>query len=126
MPYLSGAERREQIIDAAVAVIAEQGVAKATTRVIAERADAPLGALHYCFRGKDELLAAVLERVQTTMAEAFTDVDPSKGLDTTVRSIVRCYWHWIRDDPGLHLAIAELVLWTIRRERPSKRLYESI
>lgn len=126
MPYLSAADRRDQIIDAAVAVIAEEGLAKATTRRIAERAGAPLGALHYCFRGKEELLEAVLDRVRTTMQQAFADVDPEKGFDATVRTAVDSYWHWIRDNPGLHLAIVELVMRIVRREKPGKRLHASV
>src|SRR5690606_16858999 len=60
--YLSADVRRRQIIDAAIEVIATEGLARATTRRIAERADATLGSLNHCFRGKDELMRLVLER----------------------------------------------------------------
>jgi AcrR family transcriptional regulator len=48
--HLPADVRREQFIDAAVNVIARVGVDGATTRRIAEEADAPPAALHGCFQ----------------------------------------------------------------------------
>ena len=57
-----GAElRRQDFVEATVKVIAEHGVANATTRRIAAAADCPLATLHYVFRTKDELFYAVYE-----------------------------------------------------------------
>ena len=53
---------------AAIEVIASEGLARATTRRIAEAADAPLGSLHYCFRSKDELIESVLARAASTIS----------------------------------------------------------
>ena len=79
MAYLSADDRRESILDAAVDVIASEGLAKMTTRRIAERAGAPLGALHYCFRNKEELLDLVFNRARDTLKASFKRVDPSRG-----------------------------------------------
>jgi len=62
----SAEQRREQLLDAAVAVIAEHGLERATTRAITDRAGLALGAFHYVFDSKDELLEAVAERVART------------------------------------------------------------
>ena len=51
---MPASDRRRQFIDAAIQVIAREGVAKATTRRIAAAANAPAAALH-CFSSKDEL-----------------------------------------------------------------------
>lgn len=126
MAYLANEDRREMIIDATVHVIAQMGLPKATTRRIAEQAESSLGALHYCFRGKDDLLAAVLERIRRTMDASFLDIDPEQGFDATVRALADSYWHWLRENMGLHLAIAELVMWEMRREKPGKRLYAKL
>lgn len=123
MAYLANEDRRELLIDAAIDVIAGEGLASATTRKIAERADSSLGALHYCFRGKDDLLAAVADRIRSTLEDSFADVDPAEGFEATVRTTIDSYWQWIRGNPGLHMAIAELVVWEIRRGKPGKRLY---
>jgi AcrR family transcriptional regulator len=58
--------RRQQFIDAAVKVIARDGVDGATTRRIAEEAKAPLATLHYCFQTKENLLWAVFEQLAIT------------------------------------------------------------
>jgi AcrR family transcriptional regulator len=121
--YLSADVRRGQIIDAASEVLATEGLMRATTRRIADRADATLGSLNHAFRGKDELMRLVLERGIATMEDAFADVDPRGGLESTIRDVVAAYWRWVRDHLGVHLAMMELLMWAIRREQPGRRLY---
>ncbi|MFD4668538.1 TetR/AcrR family transcriptional regulator [Lentzea sp. NPDC058450] len=55
--------RRERIIEAAVEVISESGIAALTHRTAAARADVPLGSTTYHFRSLDELLAAAVHTV---------------------------------------------------------------
>jgi AcrR family transcriptional regulator len=57
-----GADTREQILDAARDVLVAQGYAGTTTRAIAEAAGIRPSLVHYHFGGKQQLLAAVLER----------------------------------------------------------------
>jgi AcrR family transcriptional regulator len=121
--YLSADVRRQQIIDAAIEVIATEGLPRATTRRIADRADATLGSLNHCFRGKDELMGLVLERGIATMEDAFVDIDPQRGLESTIRAVVAAYWRWVRDNLGVHLAMMELLMWAIRRQAPGRLLY---
>ena len=54
--------RREAIVAAACEVIAEHGLASASHRLIARRADVPLGSTTYYFPTRDDLHAAALER----------------------------------------------------------------
>jgi AcrR family transcriptional regulator len=108
--------RRRTIIDAAVEIIAAEGVAGATTRRIAERANAPLGALHYCFRDKQELVELVADRGATTFLAAFDGVDPGRGLAATIRDCVAAYWRWVRQNIGPQLALLELGMRRIRRD----------
>ncbi|MCT9819441.1 TetR family transcriptional regulator [Microbacterium sp. W1N] len=63
--------RRDRIIDACLEVIAEVGVAGASHRRIAERADVPLGSMTYHFRGIDELLREAFERFTDSMSARF-------------------------------------------------------
>lgn len=114
MAYLSAEERRQTIVDAAVEVIATEGLARTTTRRIAEQAQAPLGALHYCFRNKTELISLVADRGASMLNAAFADVDPTRGVEATIRDSVEACWHWVRDNGGLQLALMELGLWKIR------------
>ncbi|WP_448060521.1 TetR/AcrR family transcriptional regulator [Cellulomonas hominis] len=55
--------RRRALVDAAVRVIAREGVPAATTRAIVAEAGMPLASFHYAFTSRDELLVAVIEQV---------------------------------------------------------------
>jgi DNA-binding transcriptional regulator YbjK len=61
-------DRRMRIIEAAVDVIAEHGVAGTTHRLIAAAADVPLGSLTYHFTGLDDLRAQAFARHAERMA----------------------------------------------------------
>lgn len=54
--------RRDRIIDACLAVIAEHGVAGTSHRRVAAAADVPLGSMTYHFEGMDELLREAFTR----------------------------------------------------------------
>ncbi|MGW0819305.1 TetR/AcrR family transcriptional regulator [Streptomyces viridiviolaceus] len=80
--------RREQFIDAAVRVIARDGVVGATTRRIAEEANAPQTSLHYCFQAKENLLLAVFEHLSESLradSEAVADKETMSLPDNSVR-----------------------------------------
>jgi AcrR family transcriptional regulator len=64
-----GEDTRLQILDAARAELAEHGAAGTTTRSIAERAGVQLSLVHYHFGGKQQLLAAVLDRENERLLE---------------------------------------------------------
>jgi DNA-binding transcriptional regulator YbjK len=53
-------ERKQRIIEAAVNVVAERGVAGLTARAVAQAADVPLGSVTYYFEGRNELLGAAM------------------------------------------------------------------
>lgn len=58
--YAKGVAKREEILDAALAVVAEHGYRKASVREIADAAGlSPAGLLHY-FGSKEELFVAIL------------------------------------------------------------------
>jgi DNA-binding transcriptional regulator YbjK len=79
--------RRERIIEAAVDVISESGLASLTHRAVAARADVPLGSTTYHFTSLDELLDAAAHTVARRnvarlrdWAHALGDADLSKEL----------------------------------------------
>lgn len=63
--------RKERILDAALDVIAENGVHRTTHRRIATRARVPLGSLTYYFDGIDDLLAQAFARLADTMSQFY-------------------------------------------------------
>ena len=71
-------DARSEILSAALAVFAERGIHAATLREIAQRAGLSLSGLHWYFRNKDELIAAlstfasVLPTINAELARAET------------------------------------------------------
>ena len=55
--------QRQHILDAAARVFTERGYERATTKMIARAAELSEGALYHYFRGKRDLLVAILGRV---------------------------------------------------------------
>ncbi|MFE2293677.1 TetR/AcrR family transcriptional regulator [Streptomyces sp. NPDC059452] len=66
-------ERRTRIIDAALRVIAADGIAGLSHRTVAAEADVPLGSTTYHFGSLDELLTAALRRSNENFARALRD-----------------------------------------------------
>ena len=138
-------ERREQLVDAAVAVLAEDGLARATTRAITDRAGLALGAFHYAFDSKDELLRAVTDRIvesmDTTLRSTFASVaaqpgDPTQGAERVHALLERflpSLWDELQTSPQLQLARFELTMHALREpslrtlaSRASDRFVDSI
>lgn len=63
--------RRDRIIDVALELIAEVGVAGVSHRRIADRADVPLGSMTYHFAGMDEVLREAFTRFADRVASTF-------------------------------------------------------
>jgi AcrR family transcriptional regulator len=95
--------RRRMIIEAARALIADQGLAATTMRDVARAGDVALGTVTYHFNGIDEVLAGVLAEemvaysapVTAAAAEAATG---AAGLDIVIDGLVgsddRARQHW--------------------------------
>ncbi|MGZ3639196.1 MAG: TetR/AcrR family transcriptional regulator, partial [Ktedonobacterales bacterium] len=60
-PALPGVDRREQILEAALDVFAEEGLNGATTKEIAARAGVTHGLIYFYFPSKDDLFNAAFE-----------------------------------------------------------------
>ena len=80
MPRISvEAQRREQILDAAIAVVARKGYEATTIRDVAVGAGASTGTVNYYFANKDDVLASALvevaERFRRRVDEALDGVD---------------------------------------------------
>lgn len=104
------AERREQLLDAAVEVMRAGGIAAATTRAVAERAGLPQGAFHYCFRSKDELFSALLDReLDASLGRVWDAVADTGDLEASIAAALRAILDRVRSDPEYHLLTAELV-----------------
>ena len=61
--------RREELVQAAISVIAQDGLAGATLATIAKRAEMSPALVNHYFDGKDELLAMALRRVSSLLRD---------------------------------------------------------
>ncbi|MFK0001231.1 TetR/AcrR family transcriptional regulator [Paenarthrobacter sp. NPDC090522] len=117
MARVPAEERRLQFVEAAARVIAQDGLASATTRRIASEADAPLAALHYCFRNKDELLEEVYNFLSRDYAKALEPVaDPGLGLRPMIAAHARRIWSRMLENPHEQVTTFELLLRRYRVE----------
>lgn len=66
-------DRRERIVDAALAVIVERGVHDTTHRRIAARAGVPLGSLTYYFDGLSDILEAAFAALSSRLSAGYRD-----------------------------------------------------
>ncbi|MBS3695669.1 TetR/AcrR family transcriptional regulator [Rhodococcus qingshengii] len=116
MARIPAAERRNDLVAAAVRMIAAHGVEGATTRRIAQEANAPLATLHYCFATKELLFGAVFEYVAAQYREVLTRNDVHSDLPTTARALLRGMLEWYLANPNFGAAIIELISWARRQE----------
>ena len=108
-------DRKARIVEAAVEVIAEYGVAGTTHRRIAAAADVPLGSLTYHFTGLDDLLAQAFrhhaERMSASYEAHFADVRTRAEFIEAVTDLI----HGLTDDDPRDWAVAyELYLAALR------------
>jgi AcrR family transcriptional regulator len=128
MARVSADVRRQELVEAAIRVMARDGVAKATTRAIVAEADMHLGFFHYCFRSKEELFLQVIDTINERNVRAALDVlEPRRGLRDTLRASIRAYWDLVEKNPGEHHVTYELTQFALRRpglEAVARRQYE--
>jgi len=118
MAHVPAEVRRQQFIDAAVTVIAHEGVDGATTRRIAEVAGAPLAALHYVFQTKENLLWAVFEELAELLRADFDNIEQhGRNLAAEARQLLLSMVAWGIKNPDYSRAQLEIWLWGERNDR---------
>ena len=104
--------RRRQILDAAVATIAADGLAKASFAAIAERAGlSSVGLISYHFAGRDELIGQIVADYYASIAAYMQDRmagigSPAAGLDAYIAGVI----DYIGTHPKEMKALTEIFL----------------
>ncbi|GAA3086826.1 hypothetical protein GCM10017562_66280 [Streptomyces roseofulvus] len=125
MPRIPAAERRGVFIEAAVKVIATRGIDGATTRRIAEQAQAPLATLHYCYRTKEDLIADVYDFTARRFRDVVRGSAPHADRATTARRLLRRLMECYLESADFATTALELTGWARRRhEDRSIRVYD--
>ncbi len=94
--------RREQIVHAALSVVASDGLARLNVARVARRVGIVPSALYRHFSGKDAILDAVLENVQERLlANVRAARDEHEDTIPQLRSLLDRHLDLIEDHPGL-------------------------
>ncbi|MFF5970516.1 TetR/AcrR family transcriptional regulator [Streptomyces sp. NPDC012769] len=117
MARMPSAERRRQLVEAAVRVMARDGVARTTTRSVCAEAGVSLSVFHYCFDSKQALLEAAIQSITGSyVARVMSAVEPRATLRETVRGALGTYWEHVTDRPAEHMLTYELTQYALREE----------
>ena len=120
MVRMSLPARRRALVDAALTVIAREGLAAASVRAIVTEAGMPLGAFHYAFDSGEELLSSAIEQVteneRSAVFASLADLPHGAPLQETLRAGIAGYVQTIRSDQGHERALLELALHQVRSE----------
>lgn len=101
--------RRTQIVEAAIATIADVGYASATFARIARRAGISPGLISYHFAGKDELINQVVLDVEAAMERAITaETEHVESYGEAIRRIVETQVRYFGAHTSQVLALGEI------------------
>ncbi|MBB4981405.1 MULTISPECIES: TetR/AcrR family transcriptional regulator [Streptomyces] len=115
MARMPSAERRRQLVEAAIRAMTRDGVARTTTRSICAEAGVSLSVFHYCFDSKQALLEAAIETITGNyVARVKSAVEPGATLRETVRGALQTYWDHVTAHPGEHMLTYDLTQYALR------------
>lgn len=119
MRRLSVEQRRSELLAAATRVIARDGLAAASVRAIVAEADMPLGAFHYAFESRDELLGLLADEVtkdEVGAVVAALESADGRTLEEIISTGLESYLETTESHPERELAVVELVLHRARHD----------
>ena len=106
----SGPERREQIIQAAISIMAEQGLQGTTTRRIAEKVGISEPALYKYFPGKKALLLEALGEVGNRFFQTLTRAgDEKDSVPDRIFKMCASFYEFVMDHPEESMLLFEAV-----------------
>ncbi|OKJ62752.1 TetR/AcrR family transcriptional regulator [Streptomyces sp. CB02261] len=115
MGRMPSAERRRQLVEAAIRAMTRDGVARTTTRSICAEAGVSLSVFHYCFESKQALLEAAIEAITGNyVTRVMSAVEPGATLRATVRGALQTYWDHVTAHPGEHMLTYDLTQYALR------------
>ncbi|MEV5662676.1 TetR/AcrR family transcriptional regulator [Streptomyces flaveolus] len=115
MARISLADRRRDLIAAAIEVIATYGIDGATTRRITDQAKANVAMVHYCYDSKEALFSDVFAHAAKTYGDIVKQSDPHSTLAESARQILRGLMTYYLDSPNFAAAAFELMRWARRQ-----------
>lgn len=132
MAHVPAAERRPQLIKAAIDYMTREGVAAGSTRAIAAELGVAQATVHYTFGTKEGLYRAVMEQLtQDLIAQVEGAAPAGAGFEETVATLAAALWQTVREQPASHQLLTELSMFALRspalseaRESHNRRVTE--
>ncbi|WP_166787870.1 TetR/AcrR family transcriptional regulator [Cryobacterium adonitolivorans] len=123
MTRIPAVDRRSALVRAALRVVADRGVAQATTRAIVAEAGMSLASFHYAFQSRDELMVELIRHVVDEEATAVLPEPPigeaheqrgRESLRQILRDGLQRYADHLSRDPLREKAMLELTQYALR------------
>lgn len=109
-------ERRAALVEAALRVMARDGLTAGTTRAIVAEAGMSLASFHYAFSSREELLRELVQRVVgRELTAATAGWNPADGLAGLLRAAADGYLEHLEREPGQEELMLELTVLAVRR-----------
>ncbi|MFI7407447.1 TetR/AcrR family transcriptional regulator [Streptomyces sp. NPDC049627] len=124
MAHVSAAERRPQLIKAAIELMAREGVAAGSTRAIAAELGVAQATVHYTFGTKEELYRAVMEQLtQDLVAQVEQAAPTAAGFEDTIVALAEALWRTVLEQPASYQLLTELSLFALRTPHLQEALH---
>lgn len=115
MSRIAAEQRRVLLVEAALRVIAREGVTGATTRAVVAEAGMSLASFHYAFESRDAMMRELVGHVVSAQAvSAFAALRPGADIQESLRAGLTAYFEYVCADPDHELAMQELVQYALR------------
>ncbi|GAA1382868.1 hypothetical protein GCM10009639_02430 [Kitasatospora putterlickiae] len=115
MAHVPAAERRPQLIQAAIDLMAREGVAAGSTRAIAAELGVAQATVHYTFGTKKDLYRAVVEQLTADFIGQVRASAPDEGpFGEQVRTMVYALWDSAVGEHGRCALITEFSAMALR------------
>jgi AcrR family transcriptional regulator len=100
------------VLEAAFQILEEDGEARLTTNLIAERAGVSIGTLYQYFEDREAILAAMGQRQAEATRERITNIILESPETSSVRAIVKAIMSGIAGSPATRIALSDALFRT--------------
>ncbi|WP_327680284.1 TetR/AcrR family transcriptional regulator [Kitasatospora sp. NBC_00458] len=115
MAHVPASERRPQLIQAAIDLMAREGIAAGSTRAIAAELGVAQATVHYTFGTKKDLYRAVVEELTAEFINQVRAASPGHGtFGEQVRTMVYALWESAVGEGGRCALITEFAAMSLR------------
>ncbi|MGI5373328.1 TetR/AcrR family transcriptional regulator [Streptomyces sp. CA-251387] len=124
MAHVPAAERRPQLIKAAIDLMTREGVAAGSTRAIAAELGVAQATVHYTFGTKEDLYRAVMEQLtQDLVAQVERAAPTDTSFEATIVTLAEALWNTVLEQPASYQLLNELTMFALRTPHLKEALH---